>query len=149
MRDLGAIVARLARARADLESVARTVAADRWTTRPHDDAWSAAEVIAHLTMVEETIASGADRLLRGAPPRVPLWKRIHAPVWLAEWRGLKVKTPIPLDPLLVGEKEAMLARLANSRRRTLALLEENRGRNLSAFRWPHPYFRQPEHLSVV
>ena len=134
MRDVEAIVARLVRARAELDSVTRMVAPDRWKTRPHHDAWSAAEVIAHLTMVEEAITSGADRLLRGVPSRVPLWKRIHAPLCLAEWRSFKAKTPLPLDPSLVGEKEAILARLADSRRRTLALLEENRGRNLSVYR---------------
>ena len=34
----------------------------------------------------------------------------------------------------------MLVGLAELRRGTLALLEEHRGRELSAYRWKHPFF---------
>ncbi len=140
MRDVSAIIKRLAQARRDLESAASAVPAESWQIPPRPRAWSTAEVIAHLTMVEEAVTGGAAKLLRGAPSPIPFWKRLHAPVRLAEWRGIKARTPIPLDPKLVGEKDAMLARLAELRRRTLALLEEHRTRDLGAYRWPHPFF---------
>ena len=91
-------------------------------------------------MVEGAITDGTARLVRAAPRPVPHWKRLHLPVWLAEWRGVRAKTPIPLDPSLLDEKEAMLARLADRRRRTLALLAEHGHRELSAYRWKHPFF---------
>ncbi len=47
---------------------------------------------------------------------------------------------MPLDPSLLDEKEAMLVGLTELRRGTLALLEEHRGRVLSAYRWKHPFF---------
>jgi len=99
-----------------------------------------AEVIAHLTMVEETILKGAVRLTQDAPPQVPFWRRFHLPVWLAEWRGVRTKTPLPLDPSLVADREEMLPRLASLRQRTLAFLEENKKRDLRPYRWPHPFF---------
>ncbi len=140
MRNLAPIIERLNRTRAGLESAANAVPADLWRKPPRPGAWSAAEVIAHLTMVEGTITDGAARLVAGRPPIVPIWKRLHWPVRLAEWRGARRETPIPLDPNLVDEREQMLARLAGLRRRTLELLEANRGRELSAYRWPHPFF---------
>ncbi len=140
MTDVGRIIAQLSRVRAGLDSAVNGVPAELWREPPRPGAWSAAEVIAHLTMVEGTITDGAAKRVRGAPPAVPLWKRLHLPVWLAEWRGIRVKTPIPLDPKLLDEKEAMLGRLASLRRRTLALLEDTRGRELSAYRWKHPFF---------
>ncbi len=140
MPDVAPIIERLNRVRQQFESVAGSVPADLWRKPPRPGAWSAAEVIAHLAMVETAITDGAAKLVRGAPPRVPLWKRLHAPLSLAEWRGIRRKTPIPLDPSLVSDKEAMLARLAELRRRTLALLEEHRGRDLSAYRRKHPFF---------
>jgi hypothetical protein len=139
MPDIAPILDRLNRVRQRLELVASSVPADLWRKPPRPGAWSAAEVIAHLTMVEAAITDSAAKLVRGAPPRVPLWKRLHAPVSLAEWRVIRRKTPIPLDPSLVADKEAMLARLAEQRRRTLALLEEHRGRDLSAYRRKHPF----------
>ena len=58
---------------------------------------------------------------------------------LLEARLVRRKTPIPLDPELVCEKEAMLAALRHVRERTLAFMDETKGRDLSAYRWPHPF----------
>ena len=140
MADIAPILEHLAQARVGLLSAADAVSRSVWQTPPRSGAWSAAEVVAHLTMVETRITNGAAKLVSGAPPHVPLIKSLHLPVWLAEWRGYRAKSPIPLDPKLVGEKEEMLARLRELRQRTLGLLEENRERELSAYRWPHPFF---------
>lgn len=140
MPDVPRIIRRLDTARAGLEAAANAVPANFWQKPPRAGTWSAAEVIAHLTMVEGAITDGAIRLLRDAPRRVPLWKRLHLPPRLAGWRGMRAKTPIPLDPKLLAEREEMLARLGSLRRRTLGLLEETRDRELSAYRWPHPFF---------
>jgi hypothetical protein len=140
MADITPIIEKLNAVRAGLESAAGAVPADFWGKPPRPGAWSAAEVMAHLTMVERKITEGAARLVRSAPPPVPLWKRLHIPAQLAEWRGFRAKTPLPLDRNLLADKEVTLARLAELRRSTLALLEEHRGRELSAYRWKHPFF---------
>ncbi len=139
MSNLARIIRHLYASRAGLEAAANAVPPSYWQKPPRAGAWSAAEVIAHLIMVEGAITDGAIRLVRGAPPRVPLWKRLHLPAWLAGWRSIRARTPISLDPKLVGEKEEMLAQLAGLRRRTLGLLEETHERELSAYRWPHPF----------
>lgn len=139
MSNLARIIRHLYASRAGLEAAAKAVPPGYWQKPPRAGAWSAAEVIAHLIMVEGAITDGAIRLVRGAPPRVPLWKRLHLPAWLAGWRSIRTRTPILLDPKLVGEKEEMLAQLAGLRRRTLGLLEETHERELSAYRWPHPF----------
>jgi hypothetical protein len=140
MPDVAPIIEHLHRARAGLASAANRVPRDLWRKPPRPDAWSAAEVIAHLIMVEGKITDGATRLVKGAAPGIPFWKRLHLPVRLAEWRGFRVRSPIPLDVTLLTEKEAMLARLTEVRQRTLELLEKNRDRELSAYRWRHPFF---------
>jgi hypothetical protein len=61
------------------------------------------------------------------------------PLLLVEARVIRRKSPIPLDPEMLGEKEEMLAELREVRERTLAFLEETRGRDLSAYRWAHPF----------
>ena len=116
MGDIAPIIEHLHHVRTKLESAVEAVPAALWRTPPRHGGWSAAEVVAHLTMVERAITDGAARLVRGAALRVPLWKRLHLPVWLAEWRVLRRKTPIPLDPSLLDGKEAMLTRLADVRR---------------------------------
>ncbi|MGH9787855.1 MAG: DinB family protein [Candidatus Acidiferrales bacterium] len=140
MADLNAILERLNRTRVELLSVVEPIPPDRWRQQPPAGGWSAAEVIAHLTMVEQAILAGAELGLAKEPRPVPLWKRIHIPPVIAEWRFPKARTPIPLDPALLDTKQAMLDRFAAQRRRTLAFIETNRSRDLSRWRHTHPFF---------
>lgn len=58
---------------------------------------------------------------------------------LAEARLISLKTPIPIDPSLLCEKEEMLAQLREVRERTLIFIEETSGKNLSKYHMPHPF----------
>jgi hypothetical protein len=44
-----------------------------------------------------------------------------------------------LDTALVTDKEDMLARLREARRGTLGFIQEVSGRDLSTYRYPHPF----------
>ncbi len=141
MADLGPIVGRLNQTRASLLAVLDTIPAERWRKQPRQGrGWSAAEVIAHLTMVEQAILGGAERVLQKEPTPISLWKRLHIPPMVSEWRTFKRKTPIPLDPSLLDEKQVMLERFQALRTRTLAFVEANQHRDLSRWRYPHPFF---------
>lgn len=140
MADLSSIVGRLNQTRAGLLSVLEAIPAERWRKQPPQGGWSAAEVVAHLTMVEQAIVGGAERVLQKEPAPVPLWKRLHIPPLVSEFRTFKRQTPIPLDPALLDEKQPMLDRFATSRARTLTFIDTNRDRDLSRWRYPHPFF---------
>jgi hypothetical protein len=140
IEDLTPILSRLDSSRAALLEISQAVPENRWREAPRAEAWSAGEVIAHLTMVESRVVEGARKIVAAPPAATPVWKRAHLPVWLAEWRGFRVKTPVPLDKSLVGDKQPMLENLAALRLRTLEFLEENRSRDLSLYRFPHQFF---------
>lgn len=140
MPDTRPITALLSRSQAELYFAAHAVPMSDWRKSPSPGAWSAAEVFAHLTMVEEAITGGVTRMLAAPPKQLPLWKRIHLPPKLAAIRTLKRKTPIPLDPALLLDKAESLARSKALRERALLLLTENAGRDLSAYRHKHPFF---------
>lgn len=133
------ILKKLDRAQRSLLRAADAIPADLWKTCPWQGAWSAAEVIAHIMTVERTVIVAAHRILRKQPKRTPVWKRFRLPFVFAEIRLVRLKTPIPVDPQLLCEKDAMLAELREVRGRTLALIEETRNRDLSAYRWRHPF----------
>lgn len=133
------ILDKLASAEASLLRAADTIPADLWNTRPRQGCWSAAELIAHVTTIERVVVAAAIRIFRKQPKQVPMLKRIHLPFALVERRVVRLKTPIPIDPQLLCAKEAMLAELREVRRHTLALIEETRDRDLSAYRWRHPF----------
>ncbi|MGH9805590.1 MAG: DinB family protein [Candidatus Acidiferrales bacterium] len=140
MADLRPLVERLGHARTSLLSVVEQIAPEQWNQRPEPNCWSAAEVVAHLNMVEAAVLKGMQKLLATEPRPVPFWKRVHIPPIVNLSRLVKVKTPIPLDPALLAEKEKMLARFSALRSETLALLEANRERDLRRWRFPHPFF---------
>jgi hypothetical protein len=139
MKNLAPILEHLDRSRTHLLKTAQEIPDNRWRESPGEGAWSAGEVIAHLAMVEERIVGGANRVLQTPPEPVPPLKRIHLPLALTMFRGRKVKSPIPLDPNLVSEKPAALDRLSVTRKATLQFIESTQGRDLTAYRFPHPF----------
>ncbi len=139
MPSLKSITENLARAEKEFLSAAEAVPADQWKTRPGENRWSASELVCHVMMVERAIIKGADRLLQSPPKRPPFLKRFHIPMWAVESRLIRRKSPIPLDPGLIGEKETMLGQLRTVRERTLTFIEENKGKDLSGYSMPQPF----------
>ena len=95
-------------------------------------------MVAHLMMVERAVIGKADRVAQKSPKHTPLLKRMHLPMALVEMRLIRRKSPIPIDPEMLRDKEAMLAELREVRERSLAFLEETRSKDLREYRWPHP-----------
>jgi len=124
--------------REKFSAAARALPEQHWRVPPRADAWSAAEVVAHVTMVETLMTGAAAKITRKPPVKVAHWKRIHLPVIVASWRILRVKSPIPLDMLLLDDRDIMLSRLAEQRYRTITVLEAGRGSNFHSHRINHP-----------
>lgn len=134
-----AICEKLARAEANLLRAAGTIPPELWNTCPREGCWSAAEVIAHVTTIERVVVAAATRIFQKQPKPVPILKRVHLPFAFVERRMVRLKTPIPVDPQLLCGKEEMLGELREVRRHTLALIEKTEDRDLSAYRWQHPF----------
>ncbi len=133
------IIQNLARAQRELLRAADAVPPDLWKTSPGDGRWSAGELVGHLIMVERAITGRADKLLDKPPKSPPFFWRFHVPMVLVESRLIRRKTPIPLDPQLVREKEEMLAELRRVREGTLAFIEETKERDLNKYHMPHAF----------
>ncbi len=140
MTDIQPITEKLGRARAALLAVAESVPSEFWRKPPGPERWSAAEVIAHLTMVETAILEGARKMMAHEPRPVPFWRRLHIPPKVSEYRLIKRQTPLPLDPAYVGEKDAMLERFRALRGETLAFLQANQALDFARWRRTHPFF---------
>jgi hypothetical protein len=139
VRALTLILEKLSHAQAGFFRAADSISAEHWHTKPEVEEWCAAELVAHLVMVERAIIGGADRITQKRPKPIPILKRFHFPVWLVESRMIRRKSPIPLDHNLLNSKEEMLGELRAARERTLAFLEETAKRDLSAYCWPHAF----------
>lgn len=136
MRNLQPLLENLARAQAGLLRAADAIPADRWTENPLEGRWSAGEVVCHLISVERAIISRADKILQKPARNVPLYRRFRLPMAVVEIRFVRRRSPIPLEAQLLREKEAMLAELREVRGRTLAFIDETKGRDLSTYMFP-------------
>jgi uncharacterized damage-inducible protein DinB len=137
-RDLESIVVCMAKSRRGLLSAADAVSGEEWRTKPGEGRWSAAELVAHLVMVERAVVGKADRVAQKPPKRISLLKKIHLPMALVESRWIRRKAPRPVEPKMLRDKEVMLAELRTVRERSLAFLEETKSRDLSEYCWAHP-----------
>ena len=139
MRTLQPIREKLARAQTAFFRAADSIPLEKWGDCPGANEWSAAQLVAHLVVVERGVVTNVDRLTQKAPIPVPFPRRMHMPLWLVEARVIRRKSPVPLDESLLGEKEAMLAGLRGVRERTMAFIAETERRDLSAYCWRHPF----------
>ncbi|HXH68388.1 MAG TPA: DinB family protein [Candidatus Limnocylindrales bacterium] len=139
MTGLQPIREKLARAQSAFFRAADTIPAEKWGNCPAQDEWSAAELVAHLVVVERGVVTRVDQLTQKSALPIPFPKRLHLPLWLVEARVIRRKSPVPMDESLLAEKEAMLAGLRGMRERTLAFISETERRDLSAYCWQHPF----------
>ena len=137
--NLSPILRKLAESQTAFMCAANAIRSEQWTSRPDPERWSAAEIVAHLVMVERAIVSGADRIIQKSPQPISRLKRVHLPLWLVEARIVRRKSPIPLDPSLIGKKEEMLGELRAMRERALSFLEVTKNRDLRPYCWRHVF----------
>ena len=67
MRPLNPILEKLSCAQTAFFRAADCVSAAQWNAKPQADEWSAAELVAHLVMVERAIIGSADRVMQKMP----------------------------------------------------------------------------------
>ncbi len=139
MRPLDPILKKLTCAQTAFFRVADSIPAEQWKIKSKAEEWSAAELVAHLVMVERSIIGSADRVTQKIPKPIPFLRRFHFPMWLVESRIMRRKSPIPLDPSLLNTKEEMLGELRETRERSLAFLEETSKKDFDRYYWPHPF----------
>lgn len=139
MTSLQPIREKLARAQVAFFRATDAISADKWADCPGLKEWSAAQLVAHLVVVERGVVTNVERLTQKEPIPVPFPKRMHLPLWLVEARVVRRKSPVPLDESLLLEKEAMLGELRRARERTMAFLSATERRDLSCYYWRHPF----------
>jgi len=139
MPNLFTIRAKLTAAQSRFLTIADTIPSNFWQTPPSPGAWSAAEIVAHLCQIESSIVTNSNRILRHPPRPVPFIKRFRLPLFLAEYRVRRFRSPLPVDTSLLAEKDPMLASLRTVRERTLAFLDETNSRSLAPYCFPHPF----------
>lgn len=139
MRSLKSITDNLLRAEKEFLAAVGSIPKEQWRSSPGEGRWSAGEVVCHLIQVERTIILNLGKVLQRPPKPRPFSTRFHLPMALVESRFIPRKTPIPLDPALLQEKDEMLTQLRETRASTRSFIEETAGKDLRKYHMPHPF----------
>jgi hypothetical protein len=140
MKNLAPTTKFLRASRVRFLAAANRIPDERWLEPPAQDVWSAAEIVGHVGMVEESIIARCKKALAAEPRPLPALKKIHLPLVLATWRGKKVRTPIPLESERIGNRDQTYMTLESIRQHSVEFFHPLRHRDLSAYHFLHPIF---------
>jgi hypothetical protein len=140
MKNLNPIKKFLNDSRAQFLVVANRIPDAHWLESPEKDVWSAAEIVAHVGIIEESIILGCKKVSQSDPRPISALKKIRLPLALATWRRKKIRSPIPLKQERVYDREQSYASIDATRQASIAFMESLRDRDLRAHRFPHPIF---------
>lgn len=134
----------LAAARRELAAALERVPADLRDRAPADGAWSVAQLLEHLALVEGRSMAAFERVAEGAPPREPdeavaddAHRFDDAPLLD---RGVRVTAPEIVQPTGRESAEEAWVQLGRARERTEAILRAVDGRALERVTLKHPRF---------
>jgi len=81
---------------------ADAIPGETWRNCPGLTEWSAAELVAHLAVVERAVITNVDRPTQKSPIPVPFLKRFQLPLWLVEAQVIRRRSPVPLKRVLLA-----------------------------------------------
>ena len=131
-------------ARHELLAVVTTLTPARYGARPSTGAWSVAEQLAHLYLVEHSSVRAMFRAFKnarqsGLGPETETGSLIGALDHTGLKDGLhKREAPTFVQPAEIVDLESALGRLEESRESLRAWAREADGFALATVRWPHP-----------
>ncbi|MEK6279061.1 MAG: DinB family protein [Acidobacteriota bacterium] len=119
-----------------------------FSRRPSDTEWSVAEIVQHLSLVEERVVMELEKAIAREPQRVGLVRRF-LPTSIVSFRLLRVKAPKGMNPITVPEKELAIQNLDRARRDLKALCDTHgvdRFRNLI---FKHPFLGDIDGVATI
>lgn len=132
----------LDRTRAQTLTIIETIDEASFGKRPVPERWSVAEVIHHLTIVDNTIIGGIKQKLEEPPQRLSLARRLtQPPLWLLVTnRFVRVKAPARAEPLNPpATKQETLDNFRRKREELKTLAREAGRARLNEIVLPHPF----------
>jgi len=136
------LINNLDRTRAQTLALIETLDDDTFGKRPVPERWSVAEVIHHLTIVENTIIGGIKQKLQEPPQRLSLVRRLTQPPLrlLVTNRFVRVKSPARAEPLNPpATKRETLDNFTQTREELNTLTREAGRARLDEIVLPHPF----------
>jgi uncharacterized damage-inducible protein DinB len=106
--------------------------------RPSENEWSVAEIIHHLSLVEQYVLNSLQQSLAQPPQRLPFLRRL-VPTRVVAFRLIRVKAPRPVQPLQPPPRDRLIENFNATRANLKALCEQQGSARLRQVIFKHPF----------
>lgn len=119
-----------------------------FSQRPSDDEWSVAEIVQHLSLVEERVIKDLERAVAKEPQRIGFVRKL-VPTFIVASRLLRVKAPKAVNPIAVPEKNEVLENFDRARQALKALCATHGKDRLKKVVFKHPFLGDIDGVATV
>ncbi|MGB9179641.1 MAG: DinB family protein [Pyrinomonadaceae bacterium] len=125
------------------------VTAERFAERPAENEWSLAELIYHLSLVEQSVVKSLTKELENPPQKSGLRQHLIPLSLLVGTRMIRIRAPKFVEPLDAPSKEVAIENFNSARAALKALCTENSKERLSRVRMKHPVLGKMNGIRAV
>jgi len=131
-------LARLDSTHSGLLDLVGAIDEELFTRRPAENEWSVAEVVHHLSLVEQYVINSLEQALAQPPQRLPMIRRV-IPTRIVASRLLRVKAPRGVQPLNPPPRKQLIETFNATRARLKSLCAEHQRPRLRQVIFKHPF----------
>lgn len=114
------------------------VDAERFAERPAENEWSLAEVVHHLSLVEQSVVKALTKQLENPPKKSGLRQHLIPLSLLVGTRMIRIRAPKFVEPLNAPSKEIAIENLNSAREALKSLCTQTSRERLSSIAMKHP-----------
>lgn len=119
-----------------------------FAARPSDDEWSVAEIVQHLSLVEERVVKDLEHAIAAEPQRLEFLRRL-VPTFIVSSRLLRVKAPKAVNPTVVPEKNDGVDNFNRARQSLKDLCDAHGRRRFRQIVFNHPFLGRIDGVATV
>jgi DinB family protein len=119
-----------------------------FAARPSEDEWSVAEIVQHLSLVEELVIKSLEGSIARPPQRLSFFRRF-IPTSIVSIRLLRVKAPKAVNPTVVPEKNDGIDNLNRVRDALKSLCSAHNERRFRQLVFNHPFLGKINGVATV
>ena len=125
------------------------VEAEKFAERPSENVGSLAEVVHHLSLVEQSVIKALTRELDSPPQKSGLRQHLMPLSLLVGTRMVRIRAPKFVEPLDAPSKEVAIETFNNTREALKALCTQNSKERLSSIAMKHPLLGKMNGIRAV
>ncbi len=119
-----------------------------FTRSPGDSAWSVAEIVYHLSLVEERVIKDLEKALQQEPRQLGFLRRL-VPTRIVALRLFRVKAPKAVVPSNAAGKRETVKALNDARSKLKSLYEKHGEGRLAQTVFKHPFLGEITGVSTI